>query len=231
MRIPEWHARAIEDVIPFLNGNGMLLVGGYSMQAHGLVDRPSVDVDFAYASPEMPCARLAALLAEEYDSHGYTVKILGGLLVSRLKIEAPWFPEGQALEVDIIQRAADSLDLGGAPVEVEIRPGTRVRTVSREDAIGQKMVAVLVRYAPRDYIDVHGAADLYSFEELEALGIARLPDHDVTELLDLFVSARLPRAAKIATADLAPYGVSEGQAVELRAWVGGWRDDLARRLG
>lgn len=231
MRIPEWHAKALEDVVPFLNGHGMLLVGGYSMQAHGFVDRPSVDLDFAYSAPDMPCARLAALLAEEYGTHGYSVKILGGLLVSRLRIAADWFPEGQELEVDVIQRPAHTLELGGAPVEVEIRQGSRVRTVSREDAIGQKMVAILVRFAPRDYIDVHGAAGSYSFEELEALGLARLTDRDVAETLDLLVSARLPRAAKLATADLAAYGVSEEKAVQLRVWVGAWRDDLARRLG
>jgi predicted nucleotidyltransferase component of viral defense system len=65
-------------------------------------------------------------------------------------------------------------------VEVEVRPGSRVQTVSREDAVGQKMVAVLSRFAPRDYIDIHGVAHTYSFAELEALGAARLKDRDTT---------------------------------------------------
>lgn len=231
MRIPEWHARAVEDVIPFLNRHGMLLVGGYSMQAHGMVDRPSVDLDFAYSAPDLPCAKAASLLAEEYAAHGYTTRVLGGLLVSRLKIAADWFPDGRWLEVDVIQRPAHTLDLAGAPVEIEIRPGARVRTVSREDAIGQKMVALLARFAPRDYLDVHSAAGSYTFAELEALGLARSTGVDAAEALDLLASVRLPRAAKLATANLEPYGVSESGAAALRAWAAAWRDDLRGRLG
>ncbi|MGN9843496.1 nucleotidyl transferase AbiEii/AbiGii toxin family protein [Nonomuraea sp. H19] len=164
MRIPDWHARAIEDVVPFLNCHGLLLVGGYSMQAHGIVERPSTDLDFAYAVSDMPCARLASMLAAEYERHGYAAKVSAGPLISRLEVAARWFPEGETLDVDVIQRPSHTLDLAGAPVEVEIGPGSRVHTVSREDAVGQKMVAILSRFASRDYIDVHGVADSYSFE-------------------------------------------------------------------
>ncbi|MFG2078198.1 nucleotidyl transferase AbiEii/AbiGii toxin family protein [Nonomuraea maritima] len=230
MRIPAWHAQAIEDVVPFLNRHGLLLVGGYSMQAHGIVDRPSVDLDFAYTGGE-PCLRMAALLADEYRAHGYSAAVSAGLLVSRLRIEAPWFPEGEVLEVDVLQRPAHTLDLAGAPIEVEIRPGSRVRTVSHEDAIGQKMIAVLSRFEPRDYLDVYGAAGSHTYEELEALGLARMKDRDPDGVLDLFASIRLPRAADMLVDDLAPYGVAEERVVELRKWIAAWRDDLTRRLG
>ncbi|MGI5285997.1 nucleotidyl transferase AbiEii/AbiGii toxin family protein [Nonomuraea polychroma] len=230
MRIPGWHARAIEDVVPFLNRHGLLLVGGYSMQAHGIVDRPSADLDFAYADGE-PCLQVAALLADEYRAHGYSAEVIAGLLVSRLRVTAPWFPAGQMLEVDVIQRPAHTLDLAGAPVEVEIRPGSRVRTVSHEDAIGQKMIALLSRFEPRDYFDVHGVAGSYTFEDLEELGLARMKDRDPGEVLDLLAAIRLPRAADLVTEDLAAYGVSEEEVAELRVWIAAWRDDLGRRLG
>jgi hypothetical protein len=42
---------------------------------------------------------------------------------------------------------------------------------------------------------------------------------------------RLPRAARLATADLEPYGLGEAEAAELRVWIAAWRDDLGRRLG
>lgn len=231
MRIPEWHARAIGDVVPFLNSHGLLLVGGYSMQAHGISDRPSCDLDFAFSAGDTSCLRVAAQLAEEYTRHGYAVEVLPGLLVSRLRLTADWFPSGEGLEVDVIQRPAHTLELAGAPIEVEVRPASMVRTVSREDAIGQKMIALLSRFEPRDYLDIHGVAGSYGFAELEALGLARMPDRDAAEVLDVFASIRLPRAADLIAEDLEPYDVPVERVAALRQWVGDWRDDLLERLG
>jgi len=41
------HALLVEAALPVCSRYGLAVTGGYAIKAHGLVDRPSEDIDFA----------------------------------------------------------------------------------------------------------------------------------------------------------------------------------------
>lgn len=86
------HARLMEAALPVCLQYGLALAGGYAVKAHGLVDRPSEDIDFATADTA-PMEEIMTALAVAYREAGCGVRLLdvdprkGHLLVT--------FPQGE----------------------------------------------------------------------------------------------------------------------------------------
>jgi hypothetical protein len=81
----------------------------------------------------------------------------------------------------------------------------------------------------RDIIDLHAAADTFSYIDLERLARRHEPDLD----LDLDLETILDHLAGVGVfpdEDFAEYELDEAEIADLRRWVTGWYDDLARRL-
>jgi len=54
------HRALVEAVLPVCSRYGLAVAGGYAVKAHGLVERPSEDIDFATGAA-LACFRPSAL--------------------------------------------------------------------------------------------------------------------------------------------------------------------------
>ena len=77
----------------------------------------------------------------------------------------------------------------------------------------------------RDIIDLHAAAGTFSYRDLERLARRHEPDLDLETIMD-----HLAGGGVFPDEDFAEYELGEAEIADLRMWVTGWYDDLARRL-
>jgi hypothetical protein len=91
---------------------GLVLAGGYALVAHGIVDRPSRDIDFATnAALQLPL--IAERLATAYQAAGYEATIAeGSLRMARLLVSSIT----EACEVDVMKEAI------GPPARLRVGP-------------------------------------------------------------------------------------------------------------
>jgi hypothetical protein len=127
---------------------------------------------------------------------------------------------GDELEVDLLKEALEP-----RWVTVQITDAESVRAVSLEDTVGLKARAWHDRFVIRDIIDLHAVAGTFSYADLENLAHRHDPDLDLEAILD-----HLAGVSVFADEDFAGYGLDEPRIADLRSWVTGWYDDLARRL-
>jgi hypothetical protein len=96
------HRALVEAVLPVCSRYGLAVAGGYAVKAHGLVERPSEDIDFATGTAA-PVEQVVDALASGYRTAGFAVQVLGAdgrkghLLVT--------FPLGGTYRVDVQARA------------------------------------------------------------------------------------------------------------------------------
>ncbi|MEV4439193.1 nucleotidyl transferase AbiEii/AbiGii toxin family protein [Streptomyces sp. NPDC049577] len=214
MRLPDLHRRLLTDLMDVGSPYPLVLTGGYAVQAHGLVDRLSSDLDLATEAP----ARMDAIVSSVRD--GLQAR---GWLVSDIEIEAlsarllvTDAVSGEECEVDILKET-----MWRPPLQSEYGPVLAV-----EDVVGTKMRALANRGLPRDLIDVHGASERWSRTELEEFG--RRHAWDEFDLTDLQV--RLSNAEWLDDSEFAAYGLDEAAITDLRRWAQEWADDIGERL-
>ncbi|MFF1711114.1 nucleotidyl transferase AbiEii/AbiGii toxin family protein [Streptomyces sp. NPDC058268] len=214
MNLTELHRRLLADVLAVGTPYPLALTGGYAVQAHGLVDRLSQDLDVATENPE-GMEKIAATVRAGLEERGWRVRTLEtDPLSARLIVTDPH--SGEDCEVDVLKEA-----LWRPPVQTEYG-----LVLSLEDVVGTKVRALSDRGLARDLIDVRAAADRWSPPELEELG--RRHARDAFDLTDL--QARLAGADWIDDTEFAAYGLSEQAITGLRRWAQEWADDIAERL-
>ncbi|MEW2550251.1 nucleotidyl transferase AbiEii/AbiGii toxin family protein [Streptomyces zhihengii] len=214
MNLTELHRRLLADVLAVGDVYPLALTGGYAVQAHGLVDRLSKDLDLATESPE-PMEKIAAAVRAGLEQRGWQVRALEtDPLSARLIVTDT--STGEECEVDVLKEA-----LWRPPVKT--RHGL---VLSLEDVVGTKVRALADRGLARDLIDVRAATDRWSHIELEELG--RRHARDSFDLSDL--QARLAGADWIDDTEFAAYGLDDQQTIQLRRWAQEWADDIAERL-
>lgn len=214
MNLSVLHERLLRDVLEAGNALPFVITGGYAVQAHGLVDRLSRDIDVATQSA-MPMDAIAATLASGLTSRGWQVQGMGiDPLSARFMVTDP--QTGEACEVDVVREVFNR-----PPGDTPWGP-----VLGLDDVIGTKVRALADRGYPRDLIDVRAAARLRSSAELEALGRLHARDEfDLDELADRLDSAQL-----IEDEDFAGYGLSQAEINDLRRWAQEWSDDIRMRL-
>ncbi|TDB74956.1 nucleotidyl transferase AbiEii/AbiGii toxin family protein [Micromonospora sp. KC723] len=191
-----------------------VLGGGVAWAAHGLVTRPTEDVDL-FADVEGAAAAAATEVRAALERAGYAVvdadpdSDLGGLF------------DGVDQDLrDFVVRRGDRqirlslarLDRYRSPVVMDFGPVMDVR-----DLVANKIAALVNRREARDYIDVAAALDRWSVAEL--LELARqvdpaLEDADVRDAgryLDRLPDRRFRR-----------YGLEAGQIARMRDRLAGW---------
>ena len=92
-----------------------------------------------------------------------------------------------------------------------------------KDTVGLKARAWHDRFVIRDIIDLHAVASTFSYIDLEHL--ARRHDPDLETILD-----HLAGVSVFLDEDFAAYALDEPEIADLRSWVTGRYDDLARPL-
>lgn len=98
------HQRLLRDVLEVGKGLPLVLTGGYAVQAHGLVDRLSRDIDVATNS-SVPMDVIAAALMDGLAQRGWQVEVIGiDPLGARLMVTDPGLV-AERCELDILKEA------------------------------------------------------------------------------------------------------------------------------
>jgi hypothetical protein len=207
------HALLLRIALPVCHAYGLALAGGYAIRAHGLVSRPSDDLDLATAATT-PVQEIIDALAEAYRAAGLAAEVLGahgrkGHLTVAL-------PAGATHRVDVLKEP-----LSRPPIVMDVGP-----VLSLEDAVALKVGALHDRGLPRDLIDVHAATTRFGNAELLALGrLALDADFFPEDLRD-----QLDRAAMYGDQEFGVYGVRRDEIAAIRAWAQAWSDELNEDL-
>ena len=161
MPVEPFNARVAQLALAAAAAEGFALAGGNALAAHGILSRPTQDVDLFSPQPggtgRVLDSVVAALIAD-----GFEVKVVRGsaepgadfaqLHVSR---------GGETTQLDLGRdwRAYDAVTLDIGPV------------LHLDDAVGAKVTALLGRGLARDYIDVGAALTRYPRKRLLGDGL------------------------------------------------------------
>lgn len=206
----QFHERLARVALAGADQYGFCLAGGYAVQAHGFVERPSEDVDlFTTASDEgrFPDAVSAVVRALERD----------GLLVSatvsnaafaRLQVTDPASGAAAKVELSIDWRAHPPTTLAIGPV---LHP---------DDAVANKVCALYSRAQARDYIDVAAVLRSGRYTGAELLELAG--SHDAGFDTAWF-GAALRAIDRLPPAEFTAYGLTDEEVRvvvdDMKAWA------------
>lgn len=214
MNLSDLHRRLLADVLAIGTPYPLVLTGGYAVQAHGLVDRLSQDLDVATENPAA-MEDIATALQQGLTERGWrSILISVDPISARLLVTDP--AGGDGCEVDILKE-----NFWAEPDQTEHGP-----VLALEDVIGTKVRALADRGAARDLVDVHAAARHRTNTDLEALGTRH--GRDEFHLDDL--RDRLVGADWYDDEEFAAYGLTSAVITDLRGWAICWASDLDQRL-
>ncbi|MGW1066330.1 nucleotidyl transferase AbiEii/AbiGii toxin family protein [Streptomyces aureus] len=214
MELTPLHERLLADILDLGSPYPLVLTGGYAVQAHGLVERVSRDLDVATENPA-PMDEIVASLTVGLTARGWrTTHVRTDPLSGRFLVTEP--ETGEECEVDVLKEA-----FWAPPAQTPYGP-----VLSLDDVIGTKVRALADRGAVRDLIDVQAASRHRSTADLENLGRRRA--HDEFDLEDLY--DRLTGADWYEDEDYAAYGLTSMQIEELKTWALKWAEDLGERI-
>ncbi|MFC4114719.1 hypothetical protein [Nonomuraea zeae] len=212
MRLPPFHGRVLEAVLPVCDGYGLVLAGGYAIRAHGFTDRPSQGLQFATAA-EIPLPSVAEGVVGACGAAGLAASVvelmprMGRLVVRDVET-------GEKCGFGLLREALRQRPVTCGPVKV----------LGLDDAVGLKMRALHERGLVRDVIDVASVAGTYSCRELEQLAVAHHERFSLDELL-----VRLEFVDMMDDAAFEDYGVGEERIREIRLFAQSWVEDIKLR--
>jgi hypothetical protein len=196
--------------------HGFALAGGNALIAHGIIDRPTEDVDLftdrehgvaAAADAVEAALRAAGYMAERQDKTAWLAEAFEGMGDGL----AEWIitaPGGQEM---MLQMAY--FDRGRQPVLMEFGP-----VLDLDDVLGGKVAALASRADERDYIDVAAAlARDYSVARLTGLAVALDPGLTAEDFA--YAGQRLDR---LGDDRFARYGLTPEDVSRLRERFAAW---------
>jgi hypothetical protein len=207
-----FHERLARIALAELEAFGFCLAGGYAVHAHGLVERPSEDIDLFTSRAhiaEFPMAVQTAVRA--FEANGLSVSTeLATDDFARLWVAGT--SERSKVELGVDWRAHP-------PMQLSIGPVLHV-----EDAVANKVCALFSRALVRDFIDVHAIACSGQFApaDLLRLAIAHDPGFDTA-----YFAHALRQVSKFADSEFTAYGLTVERTGALRAWALRWADELS----
>lgn len=172
-------------------GSRFGLAGGNALSAHGLLNRPTEDVDVALGTLDRFAEAVEAAGAA-LASSGYTVQEIDKLSGWEDDDDEVGLAELLAVTPDgsrEIQVQIGYFDLYATPVTM---PGIGP-VCGLDDVAGHKTVALANRMLTRDYVDVAALRSRYETQRLIALAIERDPGLQLADFADAAV--RLDRLA------------------------------------
>ena len=215
MPINELHRRVATVALRVATRYGFALGGGNALIAHGLITRPTQDVDLftneeagveAAADSVEAALQEAGFEAEREDKTAGLADLFEGMGEGL----AEWTvtaPDGQRM---MLQMAY--FDRVAQPVTMDVGP-----VLNLEDVVGGKVCALVSRAEPRDYVDTAAALRLYSIEQVRAF--ARRLDPGLEER-DFADAGR--RLDWWNDAVFAPFGLGPEEVAEMRDAFAHW---------
>jgi hypothetical protein len=191
---------------------GFALAGGYALAAHGLIDRPSEDVDLFtnHIEPD-EFTEAVESITTAYTQAGYAVEV-----VRRAELFARLLVGGD--DPVRVELAYDWR--GNRPALLEIGP-----VLDRDDAVAGKMLALWGRGQTRDYIDVHAALVSGAYSEAKLLELAARADNgfDYTDFARM-----LAAVGDRPDSSFTDYGLDQAEIEALRGLLLAWGHRLAQ---
>jgi hypothetical protein len=193
--------------------HGLALAGGYAVQANGLLERPSEDVDlFAAWSRRDEFDTAVSAVIDAYAADGLQVEVdVRFETFARLYATDPTDCQRSKVELGVDWRAHEPVQLAIGPV---LHP---------DDAVANKMGALFGRIQARDFIDVDAAITSGRYSREQLLTLAETADGGFDRRM--FADA-IGQAAVITSEQFAQYGVTGEQLAALRARYADWRTQL-----
>jgi hypothetical protein len=212
--VEDSHRRIAQIALAAAGHYSLALAGGYAVQAHGIGQRPSGDVDLFLAwdrHGEFDHALDA--VTDALARENFSVKLLmRGATFARLQVAAE---DGQSppekLEISADWRAHE-------PVTMDIGP-----VLHRDDAVANKMAALYGRALPRDFLDIDAAitSGIYSHDQL--LTLAEEADAGFDRALFADAVGALRQITDMAFGE---YGVGPEEVFAMRQRFTSWRAEL-----
>lgn len=200
--------------------HGFALAGGNALMAHGVIARPTQDVDL-FTDRQRGVTRARDVVERALLKAGFDlerVDLFGGLAAVFDGVEdqmAEWIvtaPDGRQtmLQMSFFARSH-------GPVSMDLGP-----VLALEDALGSKICALLGRSEVRDYLDAAAAMRRYSVDQL--LWFASRLDPAVVTVKDVVAVGR--RLDRLDDDAFARYGLSRGDIATIRTRFGSWPRSL-----
>lgn len=208
------HLRLAEIGLRVAGRYGFALAGGYAVQAHGILDRPSEDVDLFTAWERRGDFGVAVdAVVDAYRVAGYTVEVAQRFeTFARLAVTDPAVP-GRPYKVELAANWR-----ARPPVTMDVGPVLHV-----DDVVAGKMSALFTRAEPRDFLDVDAALTTGRYTRERLLELAEQADagFDRRLLAELFaLLGRYPDRR------FAAYGADPAQISAMRKRFARWREEL-----
>lgn len=200
-----------------LAGYGFALAGGYALQAHGVVDRMSEDVDlFTDRWDPDQFSHAVEAVVDAYRRHGLEVGVVRRAeTFARLHVRDP--STGRLGEVDL---AADYR--GHEPDTLTIGP-----VLAEADAVASKVATVFSRGYARDYLDLAAILSSGRFAKPQLLDMARQVDGGFTEQ---GLAGALAAMDRLPDDEFARYGLGPPAIAAVRVAIANWRRELMGAL-
>ena len=215
MPLDELHRRVATIALRVANRYGFALGGGNALIAHGLITRPTQDVDL-FTNEETGVGAAAGSVEAALRNAGFETERedaavgLSDMFDGMDEGLAEWTVTASDGQQMMLQMAY--FDRTRQPVTMDVGP-----VLSLEDVVGGKVCALAGRAEPRDYIDTAAALRRYSIEQV--IGFARRLDPGLEDR-DFADAAR--RLDRWGDAIFAPFGLTAADIVRLRAAFADW---------
>ena len=144
--------------------NGFALAGGNALIAHGIIDRPTDDVDL-FSNEETGVAAAADAVESALAEAGFVAERrdrmagLGDVFEGMGEGLAEWIITAPGGQQTMLQMAY--FDRTRGPVTMDVVP-----VLDLEDVAAGKAVALVSRVEPRDYVDTAAALERYTVDQL-----------------------------------------------------------------
>jgi hypothetical protein len=215
MPVSEFHREIAAIALRAAAGHGFALAGGNALIAHGIVDRPTEDVDLftdqddgvaAAAGAVEDALRAAGYAVERQDQAGDLGEVFDGLGDGL----AEWIVTAPGGREMLLQMAY--FDRDRVPVIMDFGP-----VLDLEDVVGGKVCALASRVEPRDFVDTAAALGRYSVSQL--IGFARRLDPGLTRR-DFTDAGRM--LDQLADQVFLRYGLDPSDVTRMRQVMAAW---------
>jgi nucleotidyltransferase AbiEii toxin of type IV toxin-antitoxin system len=195
--------------------HGFALAGGNALMAHGIIDRPTQDVDVfsdeqgaveAAADAVQGALLGAGFEAERRDDTDGLAEVFYGMGEGL----AEWMVTGPDGEQMMLQLAY--FDRARNPVIMDVGP-----VLDLEDVVGGKVCALASRAEPRDYVDTSAVLGHYTIDQV--IGFARRLDPGLTDRDFADAGQRLDQWGD---GVFRPFGLGPREVVSLRKRFASW---------
>lgn len=212
----EEQRRVTKLALETIGDDGFALAGAGAIREHGLITRPTQDVDlFTVQSAHEGFLPAVDRMLKRFTEAGYQVSTerrFAGF--ARIQVISPaGIAIGMDLGIDWRAEPPGSLDVG--PV------------LAIDDAVGNKVAALFSRGEVRDYLDVDAIRQSKRYRDEDLYRLAERSDAGFR--LDYFAQ-RLDNVARIVASEVVDYGVTPEQLDAVKTRMSAWSVEVRARL-